>query len=99
LLAALFNPVSYWQYYLSRREIRKRDVREAMLLERNWEMHSKNYNKEIVTKLTGLNETEADSFIVWFNSQNVLPYTATEYEIRAAIIHYFEMYRQQKNRQ
>ena len=95
-LAAIFNPVSYWHYYLSRREKEKRDVREAMLIEKNWEMHSKNYNKEIVMKLTGLNEPEADTFMVWFNSQNILPYTATEYEVRTAIAEYFEIYKSQK---
>lgn len=91
-LAALFNPVSYWQYYLSRREKQKRDVREAMALQKNWEMHSINYNKEMVMNLTGLNEAEADTFMVWFNIQNVLPYTATEYEVRSSIKYYFKVY-------
>ena len=97
VLAALFNPISYWHYYLSRKERQKRDVREAIALERNWEMHSKNYNKEVVMKLTGLNEASADSFMVWFNAQNVLPYTSTEYEVRAAIIDYFGIYQREKN--
>lgn len=96
VLAALFNPISYWQYYLSRREKQKRDVREAMALQHNWEMHSINYNKDMVMNLTGLNETEADTFMVWFNIQNVLPYTATEYEVRASIKYYFKIYSQEK---
>ncbi|HNQ36838.1 MAG TPA: carboxypeptidase-like regulatory domain-containing protein [Prolixibacteraceae bacterium] len=93
VLAALFNPLSYWQYYLSRKEKQKREVREAVALEKNWEMHSRNYNKEVVKMLTGLNDEEADDFMVWFNAQNVLPYTSTEYEVRAAVRHYFEEYR------
>lgn len=93
VIAALFNPISYWHYYLSKRERQKRDVREAMALERNWKMHSENYNKQVVMKLTGLKEAEADSFMVWFNAQNVLPYTATEYEVRAAIIDYYDLYK------
>ncbi len=97
LLSALFNPVSYWHYYLSSREREKRDVREAIALQKNWEMHSQNYNKEMVMKLTGLNEAGADSFMLWFNEQNILPYTSTEYEVRASIKYYFEMYKQQKN--
>jgi len=97
VLAAITNPVSYWQYYLSRRERQKRKVREAMMLEENWEMHSKNYNKLTVMKLTGLNENEADTFMVWFNSQNILPYTATEYEVRTAILYYFKIYQKEKN--
>ena len=73
VLAAFFNPISYWQYYLSKREKRKREVRKAILLEKNWEMHSQNYNKEMVMKLTGMNEPDADTFMVWFNAQDVLP--------------------------
>lgn len=97
LLSAFFNPISYFSYYLSGREREKRDVREAMALQKNWEMHSQNYNKEMVMKLTGINEASADSFMLWFNAQNVLPYTSSEYEVRASIRYYFEMYQQQKN--
>jgi len=68
-----------------------------MALERNWEMHSRNYNKEVVKMLTGLNDEEADEFMVWFNSQNVLPYTSTEYQVRASIREYFEIYKKKKN--
>lgn len=97
VLAAIFNPLSYWQYYLSKKEKQKRDVREALALERNWEMHSKNYNKEIVKMLTGLNDEEADEFMVWFNAQYVLPYTSTEYQVRASVREYFEIYKKEKN--
>ena len=96
IIAALFNPISFLQYYLSGSEKEKRDVREAMSLQRNWEMHSENYNKEMVMKLTGLNEANADSFMMWFNAQDVLPYTSTEYEVRASIVYYFEKYKQEK---
>ncbi len=96
LLAAFFNPISYWQYYLSKKEKRKRKVRDAMALEKNWEMHSKNYNKEKVMMLTGLNEMETDTFMIWFNAQNVLPYTSTEYQVRASIIEYYKFYKQEK---
>lgn len=96
IIAAFFNPISYWQYYLSKREKQKREVRKAVALERNWEMHSKNYNKEKVMMLTGLNEMQADTFMVWFNSQEVLPYTTTEYQVRVSIIEYFRYYQIEK---
>ncbi|MBN1984907.1 MAG: carboxypeptidase-like regulatory domain-containing protein [Prolixibacteraceae bacterium] len=95
VLAALFNPISFWQYHLSKREKQKREVRKAIAIEKNWEMHSKNYNKDMVMYLTGMTEPQADTFMVWFNSQDVLPYTSTEYEVRASILEYFEIYRQQ----
>jgi hypothetical protein len=51
----------------------------------------------MVMYLTGMTEPQADTFMVWFNSQDVLPYTSTEYEVRASILEYFEIYRQQGN--
>jgi hypothetical protein len=96
ILAAFFNPISYWQYYLSKKEKRKRNVRDAQALEKNWELHSLNYNKEKVMMLTGLKETEADTFMIWFNGQNVLPFTSTEYQIRASIIEYYHYYQLEK---
>jgi hypothetical protein len=97
LLAAIFNPLSYWQYFLSEKEKQKRQVREAMALEKNWEMHSQNYNKAMVKMLTGLNDQQAEDFMIWFNSKKVLPYTSSEYEVRAAIRAYFEIYKKGKN--
>ena len=78
---------------LSKKEKRKRKVREDMAVMKNWEMHSKNYNKEMVIKLTGLNEAYADTFMMWFNSQNILPYTASEYQVRAAIVEQFQVFK------
>lgn len=93
VLAAFFNPISYGQYYLSKKEKSKRNVRDAQFLEKNWEMHSKNYNREKVMLLTGIKEAEADAFMIWFNGQNVLPYTSSEYQIRASIIEYYQLYK------
>jgi len=93
VIAAFFAPASYLQYYLSKREKRKRAVREDMVVQRNWEMYSQNYNKEMVMKLTNLNEAYADTFMVWFNGQNVLPYTATEYQVRESIVQYSKLFK------
>ena len=93
IIAAFFNPVSYWHYHLSKKEKRKRKVREDMAMMKNWEVHSKNYNKEMVIKLTGLNEAYADTFMMWFNGQNILPYTASEYQVRAAIVEQFQIFK------
>ncbi len=96
ILTALFNPISFWYYHLSQREQEKRKTREAMAIQKNWEMHSENYNKAMVKKLTGLNDAGADSFMIWFNAKNVLPYTANEYEVRASIRYYYELYKEQR---
>ena len=96
ILAAFFNPISYWQYYLSKKEKRKREVRREIVMQKNWEMHSQNYNKEKVMMLTGMDEMEADSFMIWFNGQDVLPYLSSEYEVRATVIEFFHYYRIEK---
>jgi hypothetical protein len=96
VLAAFFNPISYWQYYLSKKEKRKREVRKEMVMQKNWEMHSQNYNKEKVMMLTGMDEMEADSFMIWFNGQDVLPYLSSEYQVRATVIEFFHYYKIEK---
>ena len=93
VLAALMNPLSFWQYYLGKREKQKRQVREAMVTEQNWKMYSQYYNKETIMRITGLNEMETDTFMVWFNSQNILPYTSNEYQVISAINEYFQLYK------
>lgn len=99
ILAAFFNPISYWQYYLSKKEKRKREVRKDMVIQKNWELHSQNYNKEKVMMLTGTNEMEADSFMIWFNGQDILPYLSSEYQVRATIIEFYHYYRIEKTQQ
>ncbi|MGV8091821.1 MAG: carboxypeptidase-like regulatory domain-containing protein [Mangrovibacterium sp.] len=95
-LAALFNPASFLQYHLSRSEKEKRNVREAIITEQQWEYLSQYYNKDMVMTLTGLNEEEADSFMVYFNSKSVLAPNSTEYDVRAAILREFENYKKEK---
>ena len=46
--------------------------------------------------LAGLEELEADTFMIWFNGQNTLPYSSTEYQIRASIIEYYQLYKLEK---
>ncbi|WP_321997935.1 hypothetical protein [Draconibacterium orientale] len=92
IIAALVSPLSFAQYY-GKREKRKRQVREDMAIMKNWDMHSKNYNKEMVMKLTGLNEAYADTFMMWFNGQNVLPYTASEYQVRESVVQYYKLFK------
>lgn len=94
--AAIFAPASFIQYYTSRREKEKREVRKVMVSEKRWEYLSKYYNKDIVMELTGLDEAEADSFMVYFNSKGMLNETDNDYEVREAIKHQFRLYQQEK---
>jgi len=95
VLAAVFNPVSFLQYYTSKREREKRETRKAILTEKHWEILSQYYNKELVMKLTGLNDSAADDFMFYFNSKDLLDYTSTEYDVRNAIKEQYKIYREE----
>ena len=94
--AAIFSPASFLQYHISRKEKQKREVRAAIISDKQWEYLSQFYNKEVVMSLTGLNELDADTFMIYFNSKSVLTPRSTEYDVREAILKQFEQYQQEE---
>ena len=46
-------------------------------------------------ELTGLNDTQADIFMLWFNNKNLLSSMSTEYDVRAAIVQQFKIYKEE----
>jgi hypothetical protein len=95
VLAAVVHPASFIQYYLSKREKEKREARKAIVMERKWETLSQYYNKKLVMELTGLNDFEADMFMMYFNSKDILDEHSTEYEVRDAIKELYKIYKQE----
>ena len=95
VIAALFTPLSFLQYYLSHNEKEKREVRKAIVSEERWQILSQYYTKDVVMNLTGLNETEADKFMLYFNSKGILNHTSSEYDVRAAIIEQYKLWLQE----
>jgi len=94
--AAIFSPASFIQYHVSRSEKEKREVRKAIITEKRWEYLSQYYNKELVMNLTGLEEAEADSFMIYFNSKGMLNQVDNDYEVREAILEQYELYKQEE---
>lgn len=92
VIAAFFNPISFIQYYSSKSEREKRETRKAIITEKQWEILSQYYNKELVMQLTGLNEFQADTFMLYFNSKEVLNYNSTDYDVRNAIKEQYKLY-------
>lgn len=95
ILAAFFNPVSFLQYYVSKSEREKRETRKAIITEKKWEILSQFYKKDLVMELTGLNDQEADNFMLYINSKGLLSHMSTEYDVRAVIREQFKIYRQE----
>lgn len=95
VIAAIVNPASFLQYHLSKGEKEKRETRKAIVTEKHWEMISQYYNKQMVQELTGLNNTEADYFMMYINGKGLLNEMRTEYDVRNIIKEQFKLYKQE----
>jgi hypothetical protein len=93
VIAAIVNPASFLQYHLGKDEKEKRETRKAIVTERQWEMISQFYNKKLVQELTGLNNTEADNFMMYINGKGLLSQMRTEYDVRNIIKEQFKLYK------
>jgi len=92
VIAALFTPVSFLQYHLSKSEREKRETRKAIVSEKQWEIISQYYNKELVMQLTGLNNAQADNFMIYINSKGFLSQMTNEYDVRNIIKEQYKIY-------
>ncbi len=97
VIAAILAPVSYIQYYTSRREREKREARRAIVTEKQWEVLSQFYTKELVMQLTGLNDEDSDDLMMYINSKGLLSYMSNEYDVRNAILEQYKLFRQERN--
>lgn len=95
VIAAVVNPASFLHYHLSKSEREKRETRKAIISEKQWEILSQYYTKELVMELTGLNDPEADSFMIYVNSKDLLSHISTEYDVRNVIKEQYKIYRQE----
>ena len=92
VIAALITPASFLQYHLSKSEHEKRETRKAILSEKQWEVISQYYNKELVMKLTGMNNAQADYFMMYINNKGLLPQMTSEYDARNIINEQYKIY-------
>jgi len=44
-------------------------------------------------ELTGLNDPQADIFMTWFNSKDLIGQMSTDYDVRAQIVEQFKIYK------
>lgn len=95
VLSAFFNPVSFLQYYTSKREREKREARKAIITEKHWEILSEFYTKKLVMELTGLSDSAADNLMIYINSKGLLSHMSNEYDVRNTIKEQFALFRQE----
>jgi len=92
LLTAIFHPTSYLYYKFNKEEKEKRNTLAAIRTEREWQLFSLVYNKEIAARLTGLKGDELDDFMVYFNAYSKLQFSATTYEVEKRIKEIYPQY-------
>ena len=92
VIAALLAPASFLQYYLSKSEREKRETRKAIISDKQWDFISQFYNKELVMKLTGMNNAQADFLMVYINSKGLINQMTNEYDVRNIIKEQYKLY-------
>ncbi len=92
IIAALITPASFLQYHLSKSEREKRETRKAIVSEKQWAVISQFYNKELVMQLTGLNNAQADNFMIYINTKGLLNQMTNEYDVHNIIKEQYKVY-------
>ena len=90
---AFQNQISFLKIPLGGKEQPERKTLEAMKDEKQWAAVSKIYNKELVRELTGLNNTEADNFMMYLNSKKLFNKINTKEYASYIILEQFKLYR------
>src|SRR5665647_587038 len=93
VLTAIFHPTSFLYYKYNKEEKSKRNTLVAIRTEREWQLFSLVYNKEIAERLTGLQGDELDNFMVYFNAYSNLLFSATTYEVEKRVREVFAGYK------
>ncbi|MCK9638724.1 MAG: carboxypeptidase-like regulatory domain-containing protein [Prolixibacteraceae bacterium] len=93
VLTAIFHPTSFLYYKFNKEEKSKRNTLAAIRTEREWQLFSLVYNKEIAERLTGLQGDELDNFMVYFNAYSNLRFSATTYEVEKRVKEVFAEYK------
>jgi hypothetical protein len=93
LLTAIFHPTSFLYYKFSKDEKEKRNTLMAIKTDREWQLFSLVYNKEIASRVTGLLGDELDNFMVYFNAYSNLRFSATTYEVEKRLKEVFAEYK------
>jgi hypothetical protein len=97
LIAAFFNPIAYLNYHLSDKEKEKRETLKAIKNDKEWLQFSTYFNLDNIKRLTGLDDKDADEFMIYCNMNNRLPYFASQMEIEFQIMDLYFKFKKEKD--
>jgi hypothetical protein len=84
-ITAIFRPMSFLAYHLSKSEKEKRATLKAIRRESDWKFLSYVYNKDVIQRVSGLTGEGLDKFMLYCNAFNGLPITASSYDVEKRI--------------
>ena len=84
-LTAIFRPFSYISYHLSKSEKEKRATLAAIRSERDWQILSLVYTKEVIQRISGFTGTALEDFQLYCNAFNGLPVNANSYDVEKRV--------------
>ena len=84
-LMVIAKPLSFLSYYLSKDEKEKRAALSAIHSEKDWQILSLVYNKDVIQKISGFQGDALEDFMLYCNAFNGLPINASTYEVEKRI--------------
>jgi len=84
-LTAIFKPLSFISYHLSKSEKEKRATITAIHTERDWQILSLVYNKDVIHRISGFTGKALEDFMLYCNAFNGLPVNANNYDVEKRI--------------
>ena len=84
-LTAVVKPMSFISYYLSKDEKEKRTALSAIHSEKDWQILSLVYNKDVIEKISGFQGDALEDFMLYCNAFNHLPINSSTYDVEKRI--------------
>jgi len=85
VLTAIFQPLSFISYHVSKSEKEKRATLVAIRRESDWKYLSLVYNKDVIQRVSGLTGEGLEDFMLYCNAFNGLPINANSYDVEKRI--------------
>lgn len=85
VLSAIFQPLSFLSYHLSKSEKEKRATIIAIHTERDYQLLALVYNKDVIQRVSGLTGKALEDFMPYCNAFNNLPINANSYDVEKRI--------------
>lgn len=95
-LTAIFRPISFLSYHLSKSEKEKRTTLAAIRSERDWQILSLVYSKDVIQRISGYTGDALDDFMLFCNAYNRLPVNSSSYDVEKRIKELIIEYRHKK---